>query len=99
MISQVESFLYPDKQMTLEEGRMIHRPKRYVSTHHNNDEDNSLKNHNQSNTISILFEQQLLFFFHFFFFSKQRNYIVNWITMIIWQLILNLVWHKVNGSR
>ena len=29
IISQFESFLYPDKQGTPEEGRRIHRPKRY----------------------------------------------------------------------
>ena len=39
-ISQVESFLCPDKQGTPEEGRRIQRPKR---SEKNKDEDNSLK--------------------------------------------------------
>ena len=42
MISQVESFLCPDKQGTPEEGRMIQPPKRY-NNNNNKDEDNSPK--------------------------------------------------------
>ena len=41
MISQVKSFLCPDKQGTLEEGRRIQRPKRCKKD--NKDEDNSPK--------------------------------------------------------
>ena len=47
MISQVESFLCPDEQGTLEEGWRIHQPKCCVSTNNNKDEDNSPKNYNQ----------------------------------------------------
>ena len=51
MISLVESFLYPYKQGTPEEGRRrIQWPKHCVSTNINKDEDNSLKNHDQNNT-------------------------------------------------
>ena len=48
MISQVESFPYPDKQGTLDEGWMIQRPKRCVTTNNNKDEDNSSKNNTQN---------------------------------------------------
>ena len=41
MISQVESFLCPDKQETPKEGWRIQRLKRCVSTNDNKDEDNS----------------------------------------------------------
>ena len=47
MLSQVELFLYSDKQGRLEEGRKIQRPKRNILIDHNKDDDNSLKNHNQ----------------------------------------------------
>ncbi len=43
MISQVESFLCPDKQETPEQGRRIQRLKRCASTNGNKDEDNRLK--------------------------------------------------------
>ena len=49
MISQVESFLCPDKQGTPEKGQRIQRLN-VVSTYHNKDEDYSLKNHKQNNT-------------------------------------------------
>ena len=49
MISQVESFLCPDKQWTPKEGWRIQCPK-HVSTYQNKDEDNSPKNHNQNNS-------------------------------------------------
>ena len=49
MISQVESFLCPDKQGTPEEGWRIQQLKRRVSTNNNKDEGNSPKNHNQNN--------------------------------------------------
>ena len=42
MISQVESFLYSDKQGTPEEGQRIQQPK-HVSTNNHKDEDNSKK--------------------------------------------------------
>ena len=45
MVSQVESFLCPDKQGTPEEGRRMQRPKPWVTTNNNKDEDNSPKNH------------------------------------------------------
>ena len=48
MISQVESFLCPDKQGTPEKGRRIQRPKRWVTTKNYKDEDNSPKNHTQN---------------------------------------------------
>ena len=47
IISQVEPFLFLDKQVTIEEGQRIQWMK-HVSTHHNKDEDNS--NHNQNDT-------------------------------------------------
>ena len=50
LISKVESFLCPDKYWTLEEGRRIQQPKRFVSTNNYIDEDNNPKNHNLSNT-------------------------------------------------
>ena len=40
----VESFSYPDKQGTPEEGRRIKWPKRCITTNNNKDEDNSPKN-------------------------------------------------------
>ena len=43
-----ESFQCPDKQRTPEEGGMIQRPKRCVTTNNNKDEDNSLKDHTQN---------------------------------------------------
>ena len=46
MISQVESFRCPDKQVTPEEGWRMMQLK-CVSTYHSNDE-NSLKNYNQN---------------------------------------------------
>ena len=49
IISQVELFLCPEKQGTPEDGRMLQRPKRCVSTYHNKDEDNGPKNYNQNN--------------------------------------------------
>ena len=45
MISQVESFLCPDKQGTSEKGQRIQQLKR-VSTNNHKDEDNSPKNYN-----------------------------------------------------
>ena len=48
MISQVESFLCPDKQGTPEEGRRIQQPKHCVTTNDNKDEENSPKNHTQN---------------------------------------------------
>ena len=50
MISLVESFLFPDKQGTPEEGQRIQQPKCCVSTNNNKDEDNSLKNYSQNKT-------------------------------------------------
>ena len=47
MISQVESFLCPDKQGIPEEGRRIQQVKHFVKTNNNKDEDNSLKNNTQ----------------------------------------------------
>ena len=44
LFSHVESFLYPDKQGTAEEGRRIQWSKHCVSTDSNKDEDNSPKN-------------------------------------------------------
>ena len=46
-VSQVESFLCPDKQGTPEESWRIQWPQHCVSTNNNKDEDNSPKNHNQ----------------------------------------------------
>ena len=46
-ISQVEPFLYQDKQRTPEEGWRIQWPKRYVTTNNNKNEDNSPKNHTE----------------------------------------------------
>ena len=43
-LSQVESFPYPNKQGTPEEGRRIQQPKCCVTTNNNKDEDNSPKN-------------------------------------------------------
>ena len=43
MISQVESFLCPDKQETPEEGRRIQRLKRCASTYCNKDEDKTVQ--------------------------------------------------------
>ena len=57
MISQTESFLSPDKQGTLEEGRRIKRPKRFISTYHNKGKDNSSKNHNENNTHQASFQK------------------------------------------
>ena len=48
MISKVESFPYPDKQGTAEEGRRIQRPKRCVTTNDYKGEDNIPKNHKQN---------------------------------------------------
>ena len=42
MISLVESFIYPYKKGTPEEGRRIQQPKRRVSTSNNKDEDTGL---------------------------------------------------------
>ena len=53
MISQVESFLYPDKQGTPEEGRRIQRPKRCENN--NEDEDNSPKALTDKNLFCNLF--------------------------------------------
>ena len=50
MISQVESFLCPDKQGTPEAGRRIQQPKCCISAYHDKDEEKSLKNHNQNYT-------------------------------------------------
>ena len=50
MISQVESFLCPDKQGTPEEGRSIQRPKRCEKN--NNDEDNSPKTLTDKNDLN-----------------------------------------------
>ena len=50
MVSQVESFLCPDKQRTPKKGWRIQRPKRCVSTNNHKNEDSSLKNNNQNNT-------------------------------------------------
>ena len=51
MISQVESFLCPNKQGTPKEGWRIQQQKICASAYHNKDEDNSPKNHNQNNTM------------------------------------------------
>ena len=51
MISQAESFLWPDKQGTPDEGRRIQRPKRCFTTN-NNDEEKFEKNHNNSDLIN-----------------------------------------------
>ena len=51
MISQVESFLFSDKQGTPEEGQGIQYPKHYILTYHNKDEDNSKKNPNQISSL------------------------------------------------
>ena len=48
MIYHVESFPYPDKQETSEEGQWIQKLKRCVSTNNNKDVDNSPKNHTQN---------------------------------------------------
>ena len=48
MISQVESFLYPNKQRTPEEGQRIQQQKHRVTTNNNEDEDNSPKNNTQN---------------------------------------------------
>ena len=61
-ISQVASFLWPDKQATPEESRRTQWPKRYITTNNSKDEDNSSKNHTQnqaflSNTKAIIFKQ------------------------------------------
>ena len=62
MISQVQSFLCPDKQETPEEGQRIQQLK-CVSTNNSKDEDKNLKNHNQNNSYqasSEKFKQMLL---------------------------------------
>ena len=41
MISQIESFLYPEKQGTPEEGRRIQQLERCDTASNNKDEDNS----------------------------------------------------------
>ena len=56
MISQIESFLCPDKQGTLKEGWRIERPKPCVSTYPHKDEANSSKHHNQINTLMMTFD-------------------------------------------
>ena len=45
MISLIESFPYPDKQGTPEEGRRIQRPKRCVTINNNKDGENFEKSH------------------------------------------------------
>ena len=63
MISQVESFLGPDKQGTPEEGRRIKRPKRYEKPP-NKDEDNSPKILTDKNHQALCLEfRQLIFLF------------------------------------
>ena len=57
MISQVESFLYLDKQETSEEGRKIHQPKHCVSNYHLKNKDNSPKNYNQNSVYLYIFTQ------------------------------------------
>ena len=52
MISQVESFLCPDKQGTPEEGWRIQRPKHYGNK--NKDKDNSLKTLTDKNPVMLL---------------------------------------------
>ena len=61
MISQVESFLCPDKQGTPEEGQTIQRPKR--SEKNNKDEDHSPKTLTDKNhqTSSQKFRQLIKF--------------------------------------
>ena len=49
IISQVESFLWLDKQGIPEKGRRIQRPKCHDSIKHYKYEDNSPKNHKQNN--------------------------------------------------
>ena len=49
VISQVESFLYSDKQETPEEGWRIQWPKCCVLTYYKEDVDNSPKNQNYNN--------------------------------------------------
>ena len=51
MISQVEWFLCPDKQGTLEKGQRIQQQKRCISTYRTKDEDKSSRNHNQTNSL------------------------------------------------
>ena len=50
MISQVESFLCPNKQGSLKESRGIQWLKCCVSTNNNKDEENSPKSHTQNNS-------------------------------------------------
>ena len=50
----VESFLYPDKRGTPEEGRRIQRSKRCVLTYHNKDKDTHPKNRNQDDSHQAL---------------------------------------------
>ena len=54
MISQVESFLCPNKQGTPDEGWRIQQPKRYEK---NDDKDNSLKTLTDKKQI-VLFAQE-----------------------------------------
>ena len=42
MISQVDSFLCPDKQGTPEEGRSIQQPKSRVTTNNNKEKDDNI---------------------------------------------------------
>ena len=51
MISQVESFLCPDKQGIPEESQRIQWLKPCVSTNNKKNEDNSPKNHNENNAL------------------------------------------------
>ena len=51
MISQVESFLYLDKQKYL--GKAGGYSGQNVSIYYNKDEDNSLKNHYQNNSLGM----------------------------------------------
>ena len=48
IISQIESFPYPEKQGTPKEGQRIPRLKHCVKTKNNKDEDNSPKNNTQN---------------------------------------------------
>ena len=82
MISQVESFLYSDKE-TPEEGQRIQKPKHCALTYHNKNEDNSPKNYNQNNKISFLCSKsrtfifllkESLYNFSFTYSNSQHNY-------------------------
>ena len=55
MISQIKTFLRPDKQGIPEESRRIERPKRCVKTKNNKDEDKGPKKETQDILVFIYF--------------------------------------------